>query len=191
MTSATINRYTPDDEPLWSLLAKQEIGDVIRRRARAADRRDLDLALSCYHPGATEDHAGFVGPVEEYLQQSPLTQDGPRKAMWHAVFPPLIEVDGVTAAAETYVLAAEGVELDADRRFDMRVGGRYLDRFEHRNGRWAIVHRLLLWDWSRSEATTAPYWETMGFDPTHLPMGQNGPDDGSYEFFAGGADVRG
>ena len=44
------------DAEVSTLLAKQEITEVLYRRARAGDRRDVDLALRCYHPGATEEH---------------------------------------------------------------------------------------------------------------------------------------
>ena len=50
------------------LLAKQEITEVLYRRARAGDRRDVELALSCYHPGATEDHEGFAGTAADFIK---------------------------------------------------------------------------------------------------------------------------
>ena len=36
-----------DDRALAELLAKQQILEVIHRRARAADRRDVELARTC------------------------------------------------------------------------------------------------------------------------------------------------
>ena len=37
--------------------ARLEIQDVLHRYARAMDRMDAELALSCWHPGGTDDHA--------------------------------------------------------------------------------------------------------------------------------------
>ena len=51
-----------------SLAAKQQITEVLYRRARAADRRDVGLALSCYHPGATEKHEEFSGPAADFIE---------------------------------------------------------------------------------------------------------------------------
>ncbi len=171
----------PNDEPWWSRFAKLEIAEVIRRRASAADRRDVELARTCYHPGATEDHGGFVGPVDDYLAWSPISDEGPRTGMWHCVSTPLIEVDGTEASAETYVFTVETVgETGPIGRADMQVGGRYLDHFEHRDGRWAIAARQLVWDWTRAEPGTAPYWEIMGLPADKLPMGHGGPADGFY-----------
>ena len=160
-------------DELWS---RQQITDVIRRRARAADRFDVDLARTCYHEGATEDHGGFLGPVEEYLAWSPISGDEERAAMWHCVAAPLIDLDGDVAISETYVYVVETVERDGEH-IDASVGGRYLDRFERREGRWAIVHRQLVLDWSRCEPATARYWDVMGLDVDRIPFGAAGGND--------------
>jgi hypothetical protein len=170
---------TLDEQALRDLLAKQEILEVIHRRARAADRRDVELARTCYHDDAVEDHGGFVGPVDEYLRWSPISGDDRRKAMWHLVSNTLIEVDGDEATAESYVLAVELVD-DEGRKRDMSVGGRYLDRFACRDGRWAIVYRQLVLDWSRVEEATPRYWDEMGLDLDRLPFGSAGGEDPVY-----------
>ena len=59
MTGSTANAAEP--AAVAALIAKQEITEVLYRRARAGDRRDVELALSCYHEGATEEHEGFTG----------------------------------------------------------------------------------------------------------------------------------
>ena len=53
---------------LETLLAKQEIGDVIYRYARGIDRLDFDLVRSCYHPDAVDDHGAFKGNVDEFIE---------------------------------------------------------------------------------------------------------------------------
>lgn len=169
-----------DEQAVGDLLAKQEIQEVIHRRARAADRRDVELARTCYHDDATEDHGGYVGPVDEYLKWSPISGDDRRKVMFHMVGNTLIEVSGDEATAETYVLAVELVEEDGVTN-DMSVGGRYLDRFARRDGRWAIVHRQLVLEWSRVEPETPRYWDVLGLDTEAIPFGVAGKDDPVYQ----------
>src|SRR5262249_14166121 len=55
----------------------------------------------------------------------------------------LAEIDGDTAHAETYCLAAMR-RRDGDA-FEL-VGARYLDRFERRDGRWAIAARVVIFE---------------------------------------------
>ena len=46
---------------LETLIAKQEITDVVYRYARGIDRLDFELVRSCYHPDAYDDHGAFKG----------------------------------------------------------------------------------------------------------------------------------
>ena len=50
-----------------TLLAKQEITDVVYRYARGIDRMDFELVRSCYHPDAYDDHGAFKGNVDEFI----------------------------------------------------------------------------------------------------------------------------
>ena len=160
------------------LTDKQDILEVIYNRARAADRRDIELARSCYHPGATEDHEGFQGSAEEFLAQSQISDDSTVKTMYHSVANVLIELDGDEARSEAYVTATAVVELDTV--LDVTIGCRYLDRFTFRDGRWALQHRQLVFDWSRVEEATKRYWDLVGLDTESLPMGVPGPEDPLY-----------
>lgn len=51
---------------LRELSDRNEIRDIVYRRAESTDRGDLEQALSCYPPDGTEDHEGFDGPVTEF-----------------------------------------------------------------------------------------------------------------------------
>lgn len=68
----------------------------------------------------------------------------------------------------------DGVETQS------RIGGRYLDRMERRDGRWAIAHRDVVFDWSRVDDAGLPYWEQVGLDETKLLRGDFGPNDPLY-----------
>jgi len=60
----------------------------------------------------------------------------------------LIRVDGDSARVETYwqVFHREAGQ-DGAADYDYIAGGRYLDRFERRNGEWRILTRVLIRDW--------------------------------------------
>ena len=165
---------TPPDE----LHSKQEILEVIYRRARAADRRDIELARSCYHPDATEDHEGFQGSAEEFLRQSQISDSSAVKVMYHFVGNVLIELRDDVALVESYVTVQAVVELTETR--DVSIAARYLDRFTWRDGRWAIQHRQLVFETSRVEPAAPRYWDVMGIDVETLPFGTDGPDDPLY-----------
>lgn len=180
-----------DARRLAELLAKQEIQEVVYRRARAADRRDVELALSCYHDGATENHGGFIGPATDFVAQSPISmaQESPDRSMWHFVSNTLIDVDvdAGTAFAESYCLCEIDDHFD-DGDVTLLVGTRYLDRFAQRAGRWGITERTLVFDWSRVDPATVPYWVALDKPLDRLPFGRGGSDDPLYEFTGRGPD---
>lgn len=131
-----------------TLLAKQEIADVIYRYARGIDRLDFDLVRSCYHPDAYDDHGTlkgnvdeFIAGVEAFLPQFVVTQ--------HFMGNMLIEVDGDRARAETYAVAYHRKALADGSGKDDVFGIRYVDRFERRGGEWKIAHRVVATEWRR------------------------------------------
>jgi hypothetical protein len=60
---------------------------------------------------------------------------------------------------------------------DFFVAGRYLDKFELRDGHWKIIHRTGMTDWMRLEAASARGMAAMGPDI----VGQRHPDDFVYK----------
>ena len=120
--------------------ARWEILQCIYRCARGMDRNDFDLAMSAFHPDALDDHGVFVGLARDFLQG--ISKRGESYvARQHFIMNHLAEIDGNEAHAETYYFAAfhrkqdDGLEL---------YFGRYLDRFEYRDGRWAIAARVVV-----------------------------------------------
>jgi hypothetical protein len=54
-------------ERVSRLEASAEIYDCMMRYARGIDRRDRELLRSAYHDGAVDDHVGFVGEVDGFI----------------------------------------------------------------------------------------------------------------------------
>jgi hypothetical protein len=169
------------DAGIADLIAKQEITEVVYRRARAGDRRDHALALSCYHEAATEEHEGFTGPAADFVLKHSAYAPGktqPTSSLVHLIANVLIELDGDEAAVESYHLCfmtggASGAETDTT------ISGRYLDRFGRRNGRWAITHRQVVFDWSRTEPGVERFWDRYP-DQSKIAFGRLGPEDPLY-----------
>src|ERR1700722_4049857 len=137
---------TPTEtEPLVRrLIAESEIRGVIARFARGADRYDLDLIRSCYHPDATDAHGHYNGDVEGFVAY---TSQFVTKlaAMTHFLGQSIVEVDGDSAWAETYCLCLiRFVADDGEMPKDQVANIRYVDLFECRDGDWRIAHRKVV-----------------------------------------------
>jgi len=165
-----------------ALLAKQEITELLYRRARAGDRRDVELALSCYHPGATENHEGFDGNAAEFITTRSMispTSTAPVTGLWHFISNVVIDLHEDQAEVESYHIAVVS-RTDDGHEMQSHIGGRYLDTFAYRNGRWAIDHREVVFDWSRVDADSATYWDLMSLDESKLLRGEFGAADPLY-----------
>jgi hypothetical protein len=126
---------------LQSLHDRQAIIEVLYGYSRAMDRMDRPLALSVFHPDATLQYAHIVLPSREAFVDWVWGIHEALVRHSHQNSNVLIELDGDRAASETYVHAYLCSALD-DGRIQMRsVKGRYLDRWERRAGKWAIVRR--------------------------------------------------
>jgi hypothetical protein len=131
-------------ERVSRLEASSEIYDCMMRYARGVDRRDRDLLRSAYHDGAVDDHVGFVGDVDDFIDWA-FAYHGTQTRYQHYIVNHTAEITGDSAHAETYYLF---VGTDREPANHMTVsGGRYVDRLERRDGRWAIVARVCVAEW--------------------------------------------
>lgn len=169
------------DSAVQALLDKQEITEVLTRYLRGADRGDAAGIAACYLPGATEDHGGvFTGTAEDYVASITPVLTHPRGRTMHSMTNVLIDLDGDTATAESYVVTFSAVRTP-DGPGSSFVGARILDRFERRDGRWGIAHRALLWEWSH-DAPAAETWlfGMLAGDTAALKRGGKFPADPVY-----------
>jgi len=158
---------------IQTLLDRAEITDLLGLYCRGLDRRDEATLRSIYHDDAIEDRGSglYIGPAQEWvgwtlgvLPVFTLTQ--------HGILNILIEVDGDVAHGETYfqayhrfgddgqsqkdeALAAQGVSSTdlvwPEGDSEVILAGRYLDRFERRDGVWKIAYRKMVCDWCRTQ----------------------------------------
>jgi hypothetical protein len=137
-----------DQAALQLLLDERELRKLYLRYARGVDRLDAELLRSCFHEDAqiitssTEIRDDFVRNVMVGLSRFKMTQ--------HVTTNIWVEVDGDSARGEAYAqanhrAAGENGEPDTDYRW----GGRYVDRFDKRNGEWRFSIRVVLHDMDR------------------------------------------
>lgn len=165
-------------EALQKLLDRQQIEDVLTRYSRAVDRADVDLLGTCYHDDATEDHGGvFKGTARDYVEQ--IAGILPKAGILnHLVSNVLIEFTGPDGAqVEAQILTFARMKKDGEK-FDTLTLARAVDRFERRDGRWAISARRLCFEWNHE----MPMRETWGRgmmvpDPALLVRGAKRPHD--------------
>lgn len=165
-------------EAFQQLLDRQQIEDVLVRYSRAVDRADVDLLRGCYHDDATEDHGGvFKGTARDYVDQ--IAGILPKAGILnHLVTNVLVEFASPDAArVEACILTFARMKKDGEK-FDTLTLARAVDRFERREGRWAISERRLCFEWNQE----MPMRETWGRglmapDPTLLVRGAKRPHD--------------
>jgi ketosteroid isomerase-like protein len=132
---------------------RQAIAEVLATYSRAVDRLDRALLLSVYHPDAIDDHGVFIGNPEDFADWVIAMHTASHLSHQHCVLNHTCDLDGDVAHTEAYYLfigmnrAGTPVALS---------GGRYLDRMERRDGRWAIAARVCVRDWAplREPATS-------------------------------------
>jgi hypothetical protein len=124
---------------------REAIHRCVQRYARGVDRFDRELLLSAFHPDAIDDHGKFIGNPTAFADWVLDQHTTAHLSHQHCLFNHLCELDGDTAHAETYFMF---VAMNREGPPWSVLGGRYVDRFERRDGVWAIAHRVTVRDWA-------------------------------------------
>ena len=133
------------EQAVTMLLDRQAIHDCVLTYSRGVDRMDRDLLVSVYHEDAVDDHGVFIGTAEEFADWALELHRTKHLSHQHCLFNHTVDIDGDVAHAETYYLFL-GINREGP---PVSWGaGRYIDRLERREGRWAIAARKCLRDWS-------------------------------------------
>ncbi len=160
---------------------KLECIDLVSRVARAIDRCDAALLATLFHPDATDDHGMFAGTAADFVAWV-MPVLGTMKRTQHLIGQVLVELDGNRAASESYFIAHHTLD-GPDGEILMLAAGRYLDRFERRDGVWKIARRHAVYDWT-SSAPSSDTWDRGGGLPGWT-FGTRGTGDASYAHFGG------
>jgi ketosteroid isomerase-like protein len=137
------------------LLDKQAIHEVLMRYCRGVDRRDAELLRSTYWPDAWDNHGLFAGTRDQFVDWViPFLQENFSVSI-HKIGNELVEIRGDAAYSESYFTGY--YELVHDGRPHTRMScGRYVDRFERRQGEWRVARRTVVGDWGRLDPLESP-----------------------------------
>jgi len=136
-----------NDRDLQTLLARQEIRDVHSRYCRGLDRMDKPMAYSVWHEDGTAHYEGMFEGTGHGFVDWVWEAHSHMERHSHQITNVLAEIDGDRATREAYVTVVLWTLPDADGNQTEHVGrGRYLARWERREGRFAIVERFFMQD---------------------------------------------
>ena len=131
-----VDRWTILERRVNELEDREAIRQTIYTYARGTDRCHRELIESAYHHDAWDDHGSFSGDRSTVVDTISANGSGAINSQ-HLIGNMLIELHGDMARVETYFQACQTRTLDG-RDFTRIRAGRYLDRFEKREGRWRI-----------------------------------------------------
>jgi len=156
---------------MTELEIRAAIEDALRSYCRGIDRLHAPSITAAFHPGAVlVDYGPTSSTIEQFADYAVAALGKRFAATQHRISNVTIEIDGDHARVETYVLAYHVEEGDGGRRLHT-FSGRYIDRFEERDGAWKIARRTLRNDWSN----VVPMGDPMG--GTWVASGRSGTPD--------------
>ncbi len=147
--SARVDALSPQ---VSYLKDRKDIFDVLKRYTRGADRHDKDLVRGAFWPEATISF-GTQMTRDQYVDWEENELAG-YAAHQHHITGQTIDIDGDTAHVESYVVyflvprdrgadsAGPATLGKANTKEKTRLGsGRYIERWERRDGDWKILVR--------------------------------------------------
>jgi SnoaL-like domain len=141
MTTDTGTSPTPAQ-----LADRLAIQDVLHLHCRGLDRLDKDTIQCAYWPEAEVDYGSFKGNAHLFAELVVGALGQAYELTQHSISNTLVQFTGNIARSESTVHAGH---LLPGAQEEMLFYGRYLDRLEKRNGRWKILHRQVVMDWSK------------------------------------------
>lgn len=159
-------------ERIQEIEDRAAIYDCIMRYCRGVDRLDRDILLSAYHPDGIDDHGTFVGPIDAFADYVFDLHTVHQHRTQHHITNHRCEINGDVADCESYFVFRS---LNKAPPLYTMASGRYLDRIERRDGRWAIAKRVCIVE-IRNE-----HWAPTGFEgDSHYQTPLRDRNDPSY-----------
>ena len=165
-----------DTAEMRALLDKQAITDQLANYCRACDRLDKELGYGVFHEDSTADYGAEVyqGPGRGFID-SVCAAHLHCVNHSHQVCNSVIALDGDEAGSETYFHSATRIMAEG-KLIQIRVYGRYIDRWARRDGRWAITQRKTIFDFDETR--------DVAITERH-EQGARDRSDPSYQFLKG------
>jgi hypothetical protein len=161
---------------MQELIDKEAIRAAVLAYCRGVDRGDVELLRSAYHPDAVEEH-GSTHLENEAIAPSIVEMVRGNRISLHQITNQLIDLHAADrAVCETYFTAWQTMEHDGAERMLLALG-RYVDRFEKRDGSWRIIHRLVIIEHTQFLPSDG------SFAPTGPTLARRDRQDPSYQAF--------
>ncbi len=158
---------------------REAIRDVIAAYAHAIDRRRWGMMERLFHDDAQFQFGTVLGDWRGFVDQARAIID-PCLATQHQLGQVLFGFESDTVChTETYMTAMHTIPPgypvpdvfpDKGKIYSAVIAGRYVDRFEKRDGEWRIAQRTGLYDWRE-------FREVEGVDLSEMPEGSCGYHD--------------
>jgi len=165
MATETLSPTTLD-----TLIAERDITRVLMLYARGIDRIDPEIVKSCFHADAVLRYGDETTP--EAFASGASTGLGAYSLTQHRISNVIVDVEGDFAWCESYCLARHRQPVEDGPDVDFLWGGRYVDRFERRNGEWKILRRTVVHDYTRFDPVERTWEGAPAFT-----QGQHSTDD--------------
>ena len=127
------------EQEMQVLADKLAIRDVLSKYCRGLDRMDKAMVLAVFSDDCTalyyDIYEGTGHGFVEWVWEAHAAME--RHS--HQITNALIEVDGDSAVSESYVTVV--LWMESPELTEITARGRYLDRWQRRDGQWKIVHR--------------------------------------------------
>ena len=122
-------------------MAKDRCADIIQSWGFWRDQGRWGELAGTFHEGGTISVTWFSGVFTDFIERSRVAFEAKQSLSKHRLGQPMIETAGDRAIAETDVTILGRFRLHGVL-VDNTSYGRFLDRFELRAGKWAIVERI-------------------------------------------------
>lgn len=175
-SKGTTAMTSPSDTALANALARAEIHDLCMAYGRGVDRADEALLRSIFSDDSVVISGVINGSGAEFAEQICVFVQTQIDLCFHSVANEWVEIDGDNAVGEHYALA----HMVAGGN-DVMTGGRYLDRYVKRDGKWLIRNRTFVADWNTSHPSSL---ERGGFYEALKTWGSFGKADPVYAHWA-------
>jgi len=169
------------DAALQEMLDEFALRKLVHTYCRAVDRGDIATLRELYHRDAVDAHGAFsTGAVDGFFEQLVASRPFIRM-MAHNITTANFAIEVNTAEGEIYNIAVHTL-AGKERDVDLIIGGRYLDKYEKRDGAWKLIERAIVTDWARLE-------DPSSMDVSHpitkdALKGAMDETDPSFEFFS-------
>jgi len=118
---------------------RNDIWDCLMRYSLGVDRLDRAALESVYHPDAHDDHGWIAGTAAAFIDWVLAYHGKAQHRTQHVINNFRCDLAGDVAHVETYWTY---FAVNIEKPHHVIYAGRYIDRFERRNGEWRIADRI-------------------------------------------------